>query len=163
MGEDVQAPLLLFGRNEPAGVQLGYNPVQAQLFLQLGQTIDQTCRGTERDLGLQDLVVSEIGEPFGLGLAALGGSGAGPSHRGPSELSLAIEIVPDALAGFLHGPRLRRPDVDGYAEIHIGFAGVTRLEPGLAVCPETYPQFGDIHNAQPDEDGITHLADLGEG
>src|SRR5437867_8592799 len=100
MDEDVQAPLLLFGRNEPAGVQLGYNPVQAQLFLQLGQTIDQTCRGTERDLGLQDLVVSEIGEPFGLGLAALGGSGAGPSHRGPSELSLAIEIVPDALAGF---------------------------------------------------------------
>src|SRR5207244_2027037 len=101
--------------------------------------------------------------PFGLGLAALDGSGAGPSHRGPSERSLAIEIVPDALAGFLHGPRLRRPDVDGYAEIHIGFAGVTRLEPGLAVCPETCPQLGDIHNAQPDEDGYSHLADLDVG
>src|SRR5882762_2768264 len=152
MGEDLQALSFQLGGNEPAGVQLGHDTAQAQLFAELREAIDQAGGAAECDLLAEDLLVRESGHTVGLGLASLGGSSAGAADPRPSELGLASEIVRDALAWLLQGRLVRRPGVDRDAQIDGGLAGMTRLPPRLSVRLHLLPQLGDVRDTQPDED-----------
>src|SRR3989442_555271 len=57
MRENLQGARLLPLRQESTGIQLRRDPVQAELFAKLRETVDQPRARSERDLGAQDLRV----------------------------------------------------------------------------------------------------------
>src|SRR5262249_35696375 len=75
--EDLEAPRLELGRDAPARVQLGHDPVQPELLAEPGEAIDHAGRGAEGHLAGEDVVVGEAGHALGLELPAVGGAGAG--------------------------------------------------------------------------------------
>ena len=47
MRQNVQVASDALGRNQPTGVQFGHDASQPELFLELGQTVDQPCSRTD--------------------------------------------------------------------------------------------------------------------
>src|SRR5712692_566627 len=80
-GEELEAAPFQLERNQAAGVQLGHDAVDAELLAQLLQPIDDACGGPERDLAGEDVLIGKSSHASDLGLAAIGGAGAGASHR----------------------------------------------------------------------------------
>src|SRR6266545_5183372 len=93
MRENLQGARLLLLRQESAGIQLRRDPVQAQLFAELRETVDQPRPRAERDIGAQDLRVREARQGLGLSLAPLGRAGPGPPDRRSGQVGLAVEVV----------------------------------------------------------------------
>src|SRR3989442_5724149 len=97
MRENLQGARLLPLRQESTGIQLRRDPVQAELFAELPETIDEPLARAERDLGAQDLRVREARQGLGLSLATLGRAGSGPPDRRSGQVGLAVEVVRDGL------------------------------------------------------------------
>src|SRR6266853_4672561 len=55
------------------------------------------------------------------------------------------------------------PEPAGDPQAHVAFTGVTGRLPRLAVGLQVFRQHGDVHAAQPHEDGQPHLTDTREG
>src|SRR5262245_56351864 len=90
-GADLGGPHLLSDWQEPAGIQLGGDPGQAELFLQLSQPVDQAPSGAEGDLGGQDLLVRQTGELLRLGLSPFRRD-PGAADRRPRQIGLPAEV-----------------------------------------------------------------------
>src|SRR5262249_40678814 len=71
MGQDLEAAHLLRRRQESTWIQFGRDPRQSELVTEARQSIDQSCRRPEGDLGLENLIVREIGQALGLRLSPL--------------------------------------------------------------------------------------------
>src|SRR6185503_9599525 len=81
VGKEPQALALERGRDEPAGVRLEQDAVDAELGAEIRQARDQLRRGAERDLLLQHIFVREIRHALGLKAPLLGGPGARAADR----------------------------------------------------------------------------------
>src|SRR2546422_8577612 len=88
VGKEPQALALERGRDEPAGVRLEQDAVDAELVAELRQTLDQLGRRAERDFLREDVVVREIRHALGLKAPLLGGGGARASDRRARPLGL---------------------------------------------------------------------------
>src|SRR2546422_6247000 len=163
MRENLQGARLLPLRQESTGIQLRRDPVQAELFAELRETVDQPLPRAERDLGAQDLRVREARQGLGLSLATLGRAGPGPPDRRSGQVGLAVEVVRDGLLRLFRGGLLRGRGVHRNPEAYVAITGVPRLSPRLAVTSHVSRQLGDVHAAQPDKYGQAHPADAGEG
>src|SRR5216683_2241545 len=163
MRENLQGARLLPLRQESTGIQLRRDPVQAELFAKLRETVDQPRARAERDLGAQDLRVREARQGPGLSHSSLGRAGPGTTDRRSGQVGLAVEVVRDGLLRLFHGGLLRGRGVHRNPEAYVAITGVPRLSPRLAVTSHVSRQLGDVHAAQPDENGQTHPADARKG
>src|SRR5437867_12898189 len=81
MRENLQGARLLPLRQESTGIQLRRDPVQAELFVELRETIDQPLARAELDLGAHDLRVGDARHGLGRSLATRRRTGPGPPER----------------------------------------------------------------------------------
>src|SRR5215831_159727 len=156
LGEDLEAPHLLGERQQTAGVQLGRDARQAELFLELTQAIDQTWRGTESDLAGEDVLVGEGQQATRLIPTHGNRAGTCAAERLEGQARLALHVVGDRLAGFCTRGLFRRRGVERDAQTRIAVAGMARLAPRLAVDLEAAGQLRDVHAAEAHEDGEAH-------
>src|SRR5207253_9112488 len=110
--KEPQALALEGGRDEPTGIRLEQDAVDAELVAELRQTLDQLGRRAERDFLREDVVVREIRHALGLKAPLLGGAGARASDRRAPQLGLPGEEGHDALRPLLERRALRAGGVN---------------------------------------------------
>src|SRR5262249_29317770 len=162
MGQDLETTRFELGGDEASGIQLGNDPVQLELSLQLTETIDDTGRGAEHDFSREDVVVRERGHAIRLELAAVGGTGAGASYRRAGQLGLAREERHQALPRLLPRALLGGRGIDRDAEIDARSARMSGVAPRGSVRRELILQIRNLRGAKPDEDRQSHPSRDGE-
>src|SRR5712691_8809113 len=155
LSQESQAPVHGFLGEEPAGIQFRRDPRDPQHFLELIQTVDNALRTAKDHSGLQEILISGVGQPLVACLPHLITFSPSAPQGILKELAHAAKEGLDALLGFFNRFLVTWGDVHREAHVDIAsITGVPGFHPLFFVVAQIGLQVVHIHNTQPQEDGI---------